>query len=149
MFVRKTAGYGDRINPDFAKNIKAANAEEMILGLMLNYEEYRQKAAYDENFINENDFITELGKKIFASVVKLVKEGSYSESLLGIDFTVDEMSRLKQIQIKNSHNNPGNNKAFSDAAAVLKNEKKLFEIKNEKGEDGEDIKVLLDLKRKK
>ncbi|MBQ1984681.1 MAG: DNA primase, partial [Clostridia bacterium] len=40
--VRQSAGFGDRINPDYAKNVAAAKAEEAVLGMLLLYPEHRQ-----------------------------------------------------------------------------------------------------------
>ena len=40
--VRRTAGFGDFVNRDYVKNVKAARAEEVILGLMLAFQEHRE-----------------------------------------------------------------------------------------------------------
>ncbi|MBQ0009500.1 MAG: DNA primase, partial [Ruminococcus sp.] len=37
--VEKSLGYGDRVNKDFVKNVRAAKAEETILGILLLYPE--------------------------------------------------------------------------------------------------------------
>ncbi|MBE6662219.1 MAG: DNA primase [Ruminococcaceae bacterium] len=89
--------YGDRTNPDAAKNIAANAAEEAILGMLLLYEEHRSAVLSGKVALSEEDFCTSLGKRIFEALMRLqVSEGGFLFSLLGEDFTPDEMGRMQK-----------------------------------------------------
>ena len=60
--------YGDRINPDAVKNVAANACEEGILGLLLIYEEHRAAVAGGKVSLCEDDFFTDLGKRIFRNL---------------------------------------------------------------------------------
>ena len=92
---------GDRVNPDSAKNIKASAAEEVILGLMLLYDEHRAAVAKGSVELSRDDFFTEFGKRVFDAIIELEKsEGGYSYALLGENFTPDEMGRMQHMEYK-------------------------------------------------
>ncbi len=92
---------GDRINPDAAKNVQAAAAEEVILGLMLLYDEHRAAVATGKIELSKEDFFTEFGSRAFEAIVELENsEGGYMYSLLGEKFTPDEMGRMQRMEYK-------------------------------------------------
>lgn len=92
---------GDRINPDSAKNIQAAAAEEAILGLMLLFDEHRSAVASGKVKLSREDFFTELGAKAFEKILELQNsDGGYMKSMLGEHFSVDEMGRLQRMEHK-------------------------------------------------
>ncbi len=89
--------YGDRTNPDSVKNIAANAAEEAILGLMLLYDDHRNAVVKGKVSLTEDDFVTSLGKRIFKAIVDLQRsEGGFLFSLLGEQFTPDEMGRMQR-----------------------------------------------------
>ena len=93
--------YGDRVNPDAARNIQAAAAEEAILGLLLMYDEYRSAVVRGEPSLTESDFTTEFGRRAFAAITALQKtDGGFLFELLGETFTPDEMGRLTRMEQK-------------------------------------------------
>jgi DNA primase len=90
--------YGDRINPDAVKNVAANACEEGILGLLLMYEEHRAAVAGGKVSLHEEDFFTELGKRIFTAIMELhASEGGFMFALLGERFTADEMGRIERM----------------------------------------------------
>ena len=92
---------GDRINPDAAKNVQASAAEEVILGLMLLYDEHRSNVASGKAELTKEDFFTEFGARVFEAIVELENsEGGYMYSLLGEKFTPDEMGRMQRMEYK-------------------------------------------------
>ena len=92
---------GDRINPDAAKNIQGAAAEEAILGLMLLYDEHRTAVASGAVELSKEDFCTEFGARVFEAIVNLERsEGGYMYSLLGEHFDPDEMGRMQRMEYK-------------------------------------------------
>lgn len=90
--------FGDRINPDAAKDPAAASAEETILGLILEYPEHRKAVESGRIELTAEDFFTDLGKRVFEKTLALEHdENGFSFSALGEFFTPDEMGRLVRI----------------------------------------------------
>ena len=115
---------GDRINPDAAKNIKAAAAEEAILGLMLLFDEHRSAAANGSAGITKEDFYTDFGGRVFEAIVELERsEGGYMYSLLGEHFTPDEMGRMQGMEYKRRQLASNGKDVFSASIDALKEAK--------------------------
>lgn len=114
---------GDRVNPDAAKNIRAAAAEEAILGMMLIYPEYRKAACADSALLNGSDFVTEFGKRCFQAICELeASEGGFSFSLLAEKFNVEEMGRITQMEQKRRSVTRNDNEVFQANISTLKSE---------------------------
>ncbi len=91
--------FGDRINPDAAKNPSAAAAEETVLGLLMLYPEHRTAIANGSVALAEEHFFTSLGKRVFHAIMEMEKsDDGYSFSALGAQFNPDEMGRLVRIE---------------------------------------------------
>ncbi len=91
-------GIGDRVNPDTAKNVGAASAEETILGLLLLYPEHRAAVTCGRVELHSGDFVTELGRRIFDAIMELeATDRGFDVSLLGERFTPDEMGRMQRM----------------------------------------------------
>lgn len=89
--------YGDRTNPDAAKNVAANAAEETILGLLLLYDEHRSAVANGKVALKADHFFTALGKRMFEAIMELHgSEGGFLFSLLGEQFNADEMGRMQK-----------------------------------------------------
>ena len=91
-----TAGYADKVNPDFVKNPAAARAEEAVLGLMLLHEDLRAYALRMENPLSEADFYTEFGKKIF----RYLGEERENEQDINEIFTSEEVGRITRMKVQ-------------------------------------------------
>lgn len=98
--VRLSArNFGDRVNPDAAKNPAAAAAENTVLGLLLLYPEYREKVAAGELALTAQDFLTDFGRRAFLAVTELVRSNAdFDFTLLGEKLSPDEMGRLVRLQ---------------------------------------------------
>ncbi|MBQ7322106.1 MAG: DNA primase [Clostridia bacterium] len=93
--------YGDRVNPDSARNLRASAAEETILGLLLIYDEYRALIARGEIGLAAEDFCTEFGRRVFSEIMALQRsEGGYLFELLGQTLSPEEMGRLARLEQK-------------------------------------------------
>ena len=115
---------GDRINPDAAKNVQAAAAEEAILGLMLLQDDLRSSAARDDAKLKADDFYTEFGRRIFEAIVDLERsEGGFMYSLLGEDFTPDEMGRIQKMEQKRRALTSNGSDVFESCIRTLKSAK--------------------------
>lgn len=91
--------FGDKVNPDAAKNPAAAAAENTILGLLLLYPEYRTKVTSGAVPLTGEDFFTDFGRRAFLAVMELERsETGFDFSLLGEKLTPDEMGRLVRLQ---------------------------------------------------
>ena len=92
---------GDRVNPDAAGNVRAANAEDTVLALLMMYDEYRSEVAAGTVALGSDDFFTSFGKKAFSGIMRLhSSEGGFDFSLLGEEFDVGEMSRLEGLRVR-------------------------------------------------
>ena len=99
-------GYSDKVNPDYIKAPAVAKNEEHLLGLLLLYPEHRKKV-FEESLVNEDDFFTDLNKRIF----QYLKDAYYNQddSHFDVDdkFTPDErgrMARMKQARMSLTEN---------------------------------------------
>lgn len=113
--VHQTQGIGDRINPDYMKNTKAARAEEAILGMLLIRYEY-----INDEPITSDDFFTEFNRRVFEAVVQC--NGNFS--LLGSCFSPDEMGRITKMKVARELLT-NNREIFSDYVKALKKAKPI------------------------
>ncbi len=97
--IKLTArNYGDRVNPDAAKNVAANAAEEAILGLLLMYDEHREAVKTGKVELLPEDFFTSLGKRIFEKIMELHNSNEgFSFAMMGEDFDADEMGRIQKL----------------------------------------------------
>ncbi len=136
---RSIRNFGDRVNTDAAKNIRASKAEETLLGLMLMFDEFRQEAADGRAGINADDFVTSFGRRVFESLCRLeLTENGFSKAMLGADFNIDELGRIEKIEL--------------ERRALAKNDKEVFAaaveaLKKEKAEERSDEDPFADLRR--
>ena len=96
---QETAGYSDRINPDFIKAPAVARNEETVLGLLLLFPNHRKKV-FGESLLTEDDFITGLNKRIFNYICNAYKEGDENLISMNSEFTLEEMGRISNMKIR-------------------------------------------------
>ncbi|MBQ8340779.1 MAG: DNA primase [Clostridia bacterium] len=141
--------FGDRINPDAAKDPAAANAEETILGLMLEYPEHRRAIADGKVSLTAEDFFTDLGKRAFERVMELEKSpDGYSFSALGEFFNPDEMGRLVRIGRDRQSLSNNDEGVLSAAADALKRSRERRESKSSGDWQSEIARRRAELKKK-
>ncbi len=115
---------GDRINTDSAKNIRAGQAEEALIGLMLMFEEFRREAAEGRAPIRAEDFSTEFGRRVFEEICRLERgEYGFSKSMLGERFTPDELGRIEKMEIERRRLNRNDRDVFLAVIEVIKEER--------------------------
>ncbi len=114
-------GFGDRINPETAKDPRAASAEETVIGLLMMFEEYREAVRRGELELTEDSFVTDFNRRVFAAIMRLHEnEAGLRPELLGMEFTPDEMGRIERAEMARrqlSHNGP---EVLRSAVEVLK-----------------------------
>ncbi len=120
--MKKTAGYGDRVNPDFLKNPRAAKAEESILGILLCYPEMLGDI---KDILSPDDFFTDFGREVY---IKLCEFGSEYEfgALNGI-FSEAQMSRIMQMRVAREGIDNGIN-ILNECVSTLKKAKSLKDM---------------------
>lgn len=94
---QKTAGYSDRINPDFAKAPALAKNEENVLGLLLLYPDHR-KQVFENELLSDQDFYTDFNKRIF----EYIKNSYFSDggdNEMNEHFTPEEIGRITKMKI--------------------------------------------------
>ena len=116
--------FGDRINPDAAKDPRAAAAEETVLGLLLIFEEYRNAVERGEIALTEEDFVTDFNRRVFAAIMRMHRsEGGLRPELLGMEFSPDEMGRIEKNEIARQQLSNNGPEVLRSAVNVLKDAK--------------------------
>lgn len=71
-FRRQTAGAQDKVNPEKKQNLRAARAEEAILGVMIDYPE---TSAYIVAKLLPEKFITAFNRRVYCIIMGKMKDG--------------------------------------------------------------------------
>ena len=141
--VRQSAGYGDRVNPDFAKNVAAAKAEEAVLGMLLLFPEHRKAVRTGKVALTAADFFTEFGRRVFEAIEENDRDGSFASSVLGQIFTPEEEGRITRMQLSRSALSDNGAAVFAENAAALRRERAAA------ASDGDGVDGILELIREK
>ena len=96
---QETAGYSDRINPDFIKSPAVAKNEETVLGLMLLFPNHRKKI-FTDSLLSADNFMTDLNKRIFSYIERAYKEGDDNLITINEEFTAEEIGRISRMKIR-------------------------------------------------
>lgn len=88
----------DKVNPEAAGNVRAAAAEDTILGLLLLYGEHRRAVRDGSVPLSADDFVTAFNRRAFEKIMELENsDGGFDAALLGECFGPDEMGRLAKL----------------------------------------------------
>lgn len=124
--------FGDRINPDAAKEPRAAAAEEAVLGLLLLYEEYRTIVEKQEIALSPADFVTAFHKRVFEAIMQQHRSDSgFHFEMLGEQFSPDEMGRIQKMEITRRRLSQNGIEVFRSAVSVLHDVAKEKELASE------------------
>lgn len=119
--ISDTSGYTDNINRERVGNTRAAKAEETIIGLILLYPELFLKAVSEEWALCPEDFKTSFGRRVFEALEKL--GGKADIGVLAADFSVDEISRITDMQRKRAELTKNDESVLFDSIKALREEK--------------------------
>ncbi|MBQ8576714.1 MAG: DNA primase [Clostridia bacterium] len=115
--VEKTAGVGDRINPDKMKYRSAAAAEETVLGILLLYPE---RIPGSRQLLCEDDFVTAFGRRVYGFLLACTEtHGGFDMGYLGEEFTEGEIGYLAGIQASRAVLTDNGDMVLADAAKRL------------------------------
>ncbi len=116
--------FGDRVNPDAAKNPRAASAEETVLGLLLLFDSHREEVTSGRVKLTDEDFFTDFGRRAFNAVCELHKsDRGFDFTLLGESFSPDEISRLERCRKRREQLSENGLEVLAAAAGVLRSER--------------------------
>ena len=109
--------FEDKNNPERAKNLMAAKAEETLISSFMRNPDFYKKL---KEKISPDDFVTAFNRRIFECLVNALEEGYMPDlSLFSSDFTPEEMDSVTRISLISS--SLGNTiKECEDCIAVLK-----------------------------
>ena len=118
--------FGDRVNTDSAKNIRASRAEETLLGLMLVFDEFRKEAASGSAGIRSEDFVTSFGRRVFDALCRLENsEVGFSKAMLGQEFTPDELGRIEKLELERRSLARNDREVFLAAIEAIQRESQI------------------------
>ncbi len=123
--IRSAEGYGDRVNPDRIKNLKAAAAEEVILGILVRYPEYAVRIAKGSFDIKSEDFVSEFSRRVFDAVIAAGED--FEIGMLNSGFSEAEMARIIKMQVAREGLS-NTDEVFSDSIKTLKDSSKKAEM---------------------
>lgn len=116
--------FRDTVNPEAAKHLHAAAAEEAVLGLLLLYSEYRTIVERGEIALDGTCFLTEFHRRVFEAVMELHRsEYGFRFEFLDERFTPEEVGRIKRLEVERSKLTNNGLEVFRSAVNALKNSK--------------------------
>ena len=123
---------GDRVNNDAAKHIAATANEEVILGLMLIFDDFRADVVNGNIELSSEDFVTELSRRIFERMCELERsDGGFSKAMLGQYFSVEEMGRIEKIEMDRRMLSKNDKSVFLSCIQGLKAEREALTEQND------------------
>lgn len=138
----------DRVNPEAAGNIRAAAAEDTVLGLMLLYEEHRRAVREGAVSLTADDFVTAFNRRVFEAIMELENsDGDFSTAVLGEQFDPDEMGRLAKLAQARRNLSENGQSVLKAAVRTLQDEKNAVTKDDAPPEDS--LERLLEKKRQK
>ena len=136
--------FGDRINPDSAKDPKAAATEESVLGMLLIFDEYRGAVLGGSIALTSEDFVTDFHRRVFDRLMEMERsEYGFRFELLGQYFTADEVGRIRQMEVSRQSLTQNGPEVFRSAVDALRS------IRESKEVEKSDIGAYLDHLRQK
>ena len=140
-----TAGYSDKVNPDFIKAPAVAKNEENLLGLLLLYPEHR-KRVFEDGLLFAEDFYTDLNRRVFEYLRNSYYDVADSQSDINDSFTADEVGRITRMKISRMALTENGNEVLLDSIDALK--KSMRKKSSQKTNTYEGLNAILDSKRK-
>ncbi len=144
QIFRQTAGTADRINPDRVRQPTSGALEQMVLGMMLAFPEYIEKISR-ENLLTEDDFFTNLNKRLFEKIMECQGAGGFDFAMLSQFFTQDEVSAAAGYAAARRRLSDNGDGVFLDAVKRLRQEAERIRERENCTED--DLKRLIERRR--
>lgn len=116
--MKIASGWGDGINADFAKNPRAARAEESILGMLQLHPELLHIPCNGE-MLQETDFFTEFGRRAFRVIAANIEAGGDPDGFAE-HFTPDECGRLITMKLNRAQLTDNGDHVYRECVAALR-----------------------------
>jgi len=118
--ISETLGYGDRINRERASNVKAARAEEAIIGILMLYPEHIDMIRSGKIGLSADDFVTEFNRRVFEAIMS--PDCGADIGMLAQTFGVDEISRISSMSERRAELTDNGESVLIENVNALKNE---------------------------
>ena len=115
--IRQTQGFSDKVNPDFAKAPSVAKNEETVIGLLSLFENH-QKKVFEGKLLTENDFYTDLNRRIFIYLRDCYESGIAPN--LDENFSIEEVGRVTKMKLARMDLTENGDAVLEEAIASLK-----------------------------
>ena len=130
--ILSARNFGDRVNPDAAKDPAAAAAEDVVLGLLLLYPEHRAAVVAGRVPLRAEDFFTDLGKRAFSAITDMENSDSgFLFSAMGEQFASDEMGRFVRLMREREELQNNGEGVLASAAQALRDMRGRREAKEQ------------------
>ena len=92
------------------------------MGMLLLYAEHRSAVRDGQISLDEKDFFTEFGKRVFNAIMEIDKNAVFEPSLLGEFFTPEEQGRIMRLELSRRDLSDNGSSIFKESIAALKRE---------------------------
>lgn len=117
--IQETQGLSDKVNPEYVRAPKVAKNEETVLGLLFLFETHR-KRTFEEGLLTEDDFYTQLSKRMFLHIKGAYESFEDPNRELDSVFTPLEVGRITKIKLARMQLTQNGDEVFEDAVRSLK-----------------------------
>ena len=132
--IQTQVGWGDRIMGDTSQNLATAKKEENLIGILLLRPEYLKDKELCE-VLTPEIFMCDFTKKVYLSLAEKSISEPFDTSLLGEDFSPDEMGRITRFIL--NRQSLSNNSVEVARELVLTLKKEVEKKSNIAGDDTE------------
>ncbi len=141
-------GIKDRVNPEKSTHLKAARAEEELIGVLYKNPDFLN--AVQQN-VSAGDFVTEFNRRLFEYIVSRIEGGqSLDLTFFSKDFSSDEMSRITAIIVKSNLSLNFDKSIVKELSDVIKTENEKIKAQNLKEVSNDELlKMMKDLQKRK
>lgn len=142
---QETAGYADKVNPDFAKAPSVAKAEENILGLLILYPDHR-RFVFEGGLLSADDFYTDFNKRVFEFLKENYVPSSSDAGDFNESFTAEEVGRIVKMKLSRMDLAENGPSVLKESIEALR--KSVMQKSAEKISSYDDLNKLINFKRK-
>ena len=117
--LRQTGlGYGDKVNPDYARAPSVAGYEEVVLGMLLLYPEHR-KLSREGVLLSEEDFFTEFNRRVFGYIMSIDTDEGAARDINEL-FSPEEIGRITRMKTERMNLSDNGREVFLEAVEMLR-----------------------------
>lgn len=144
--VRNSEEVVRKVNPEAGEHLRAARAEEELLGLLILHPDYIDIIC--EN-LEPDSIVTRFNRGLYQCIVERHRQGKMTElSFLAADYHDDEMSYVSRM-VQNARETVHTPEHVLELASVIKSEHRLKVLRNPEQIEDDKIKEVLDVLRAK